>query len=204
VTVLYIVTYIDVQRSSTSVGAALIRQYRDASVTEAGNERVDVLLETSRPNRFVMIEVWKDPSSLESHEKAEHTAQFRTRLSAIHNSPFDRRVHDGFAIGPAPAAARGETLYVVTHVDVPPPRRDETEQLLRGLAGPSRSDEGNARYDVFQQHPPRTNHFTVFAVWKDRDAFDSHEMKDHTRGFREALGPMLGAPYDERLYKPLD
>jgi len=34
----------------------------------------------------------------------------------------------------------------------------------------------------------------------DRNAFDAHEGKLHTRQFREALAPMLGAPYDERLY----
>jgi quinol monooxygenase YgiN len=56
------------------------------------------------------------------------------------------------------------------------------------------------RYEVFQQTPSR-NHFTVFAVWKDRKSFDSHETKTYIRGI--PLGPMLGAPYDERLYKPL-
>ena len=94
-------------------------------------------------------------------------------------------------------------LVVVTHVDVPPPRREETEALLRALVEPSRQEDGNVRYDVFQQLTPRTNHFTVFAIWSDVHAFGSHEAKPHTRAFREALGPMLGAPYDERLYLPL-
>lgn len=203
-TMFYVATYIDVQPSSTSQGIVLIKQYREAGRTEAGNAGVDALQETSRPNRFVIIEVWKDQSSFEAHEKTEQAAQFRARLRAIHNSPYDQRVHHGFAVGPVPGAAGREAVCAVTHVDVPPPRKDETEVLLKGLADPSRKDEGNMRYDVFQQHAPRTNHFTVFAVWKDRIAFDSHEMKPHTRQFREALGPMLGAPYDERLYKPLD
>ena len=93
-------------------------------------------------------------------------------------------------------------MSAVTHVDVPPPRKDETESLLKRLAEESRKDEGNVRYEVFQQTASR-NHFTVFAVWKNRKAFDSHEMKAHTRQFREALGPLLGAPYDERLFTPL-
>jgi quinol monooxygenase YgiN len=92
---------------------------------------------------------------------------------------------------------------VVTHVDVPPPRTDETEALLRRLADESRRDDGSLRYDVLQQTPPRTNHFTTVEVWQDRKAFDAHQMKAHTRQSREVLGPMLGAPYDERLYMPL-
>jgi quinol monooxygenase YgiN len=150
-----------------------------------------------------MIEAWKDESSFRVHEVAEPTVQFRSRLRAIHNSPYDQRVHHGFALGPEPAAGIGK-LSVVTHVDVPPPRKDETEVLLNNLAGQSRQDKGNVRYDVFQQMAPRTNHFTVFAAWNDDIAFAANQMAPHTRQFREALGPLLGAPYDERLYTLLD
>jgi len=75
--------------------------------------------------------------------------------------------------------------------------------LLKSLAEQSRKENGNVVYDVFQQKAPRTNHFTVFATWNNDEAFASHEMQPHTRQFREALAPMLGAPYDERLYSRL-
>jgi quinol monooxygenase YgiN len=199
----YVATYVDVQLSSTNEGLVIIQQYRKASRAETGNAGVDVVQEIGRPNRFVIVEVWKDRSSFESHQQAEHTVQFRTRLKAIHNSPYDQRVHQGFAIDPRPLASKPDMWFVVTHVDVPPPRRDATEALLKRLAEESRNDGGNVRYDVFQQ-APQTNHFTVFAVWNNRKAFDSHEAKADTRQFREALGPMLGAPYDERLYRPVN
>ena len=198
--VFYVATYVDVQLSSKNLGIALTYEYREASSTERGNSNIDVVQETGRPNRFVIIEVWKDQSSFEAHEQAEYTARFRARLKAIHNSPYDQRVHHGLAIDPRPPAAGPDIVFVLTHVDVPPQRKDEAEVLLKRLAEESRKDEGNVRYDVFQQTAPRTNHFTVFAAWKDRKAFDSYEVKPHTRQFREALGPMLGAPYDERLY----
>jgi quinol monooxygenase YgiN len=201
-TALYVATYIDVQLSSTEQSVALIRQYREASRIEPGNSGVDVVREIGRPNRFVIIEVWKDQSSFDAHERAGHTSQFRSKLKAIHNSPFDQRVHRGFAIDPRPPAAGRDIVSAVTHVDVPPQRTNETELLLKSLAEESRKDEGNVRYEVFQQAAAR-NHFTIFAVWKDRKALDSHETRAHTRQFREALGPMLGAPYDERLYTPL-
>jgi quinol monooxygenase YgiN len=202
-TMLYIATYIDVQLSSTNSGTALILQYCEAARKEKGNSGAEVVHEFGRPNHFVVVEVWNDQPSFEAHERAEHTVQFRNKLKAIHNSPYDQRVHLGFAIDPRRSPAGRETVSVVTHVDVPPPRKDETEALLKGLAEESRKDDGNLQYDVFQQTAPRTNHFTLFAVWQDRKAFDSHEMKPHTRESREVLAPMLGAPYDERLYAPL-
>lgn len=203
-TEVYVATYTDIEPISGSQGIALIRQYREASRAEGGNSSIDAVQEIIRPNRFVIIEVWKDPSSFEAHENAGHTSQFRTSLKAIHNSPYDQRVHHAFAMDLRPLGAAGDTLRVVTHIDVPPPRRDETEVFLKSIAEESRRDEGNLRYEVFQQNAPRTNHFTVSATWQDRKSFDLHEAKPHTRQFREALGPMLGAPYDERLYKPLD
>jgi|SRR5262245_43443452 len=199
---LYIATYLDIKRDSTLEGVALLVLYRD-SPARAGDSIIEVLQETSRPNRFVIIESCKDPSAFDDRETAEQTLEFRTKLKAIHSSPYDQRVHHGFAVGVSTGATTRDSLCVVTHVDVPPPRKDETEVLLKRLAEESRKDEGNIRYDVFQQMPPRTNHFTIFAAWKDTGAFESHELRPYRLEIREALWPLLGAPYDERLYKPL-
>ena len=91
----------------------------------------------------------------------------------------------------------------MTHVDVPPPFRDKTVPLLQQLAESSRRDAGNLRFEV-QQQANRPNHFTVVEVWADTKAYDAHVMASHTRQFRDQLGPMSGALYDERLYKPVD
>jgi quinol monooxygenase YgiN len=197
----YVATYIDADPNSIREAAAVIEQYRKATSSEAGSQRVDVIQEISRPNRWVVIEAWADESSFDAHEKGSATASFRDKIKAIQNSPYDQRVHHAWTVGTPPAAAVGrDALSVVTHIDVPPPRREEAEALLKTLAEASRRESGNVRYDVYQQYPARTNHFTVFAVWKDRTAFDAHDASVHTRRFREALGPMLGALYDERLY----
>jgi len=197
----YTAIYIDVQPSHTSGALELLNGYRERTRSEAGNSSIDVLREISRANRFVVIEAWKDEDSFRAHESSAHVQDFRAALSLIHNSPYDQRVHHEFAVSTPTAATTGEQYCVVTHVDVPPPRKEETEVLLRALADDSRRGEGNIRYDIFQQNAPRTNHFTVFAIWKDENAFASYEMAPNTRKFREALGPMLGAPYDERLFR---
>lgn len=196
----YVATYVDVQAASTNQGAALIKEYRETTRAEKGNLAIDVVRETGRPSRSVVVEVWNDASSFETHEKAGHTIQFRTKLKAIQNSPYDQRVHKGLSVDPRPWSFERGGVSVVTHVDVPPQSREQAQALLAHLAEASRNDEGNLRYDAFQESPSRTNHFTIFAMWKDRKAFDSHETKAHARQFREAIAPMLGAPYDERLY----
>src|SRR5262249_4207858 len=146
---LYVATYIDLQLNSTNQGIALMKRYREAVHSEKGNSSIDIVQEIGRPNRFVIVEIWKDDASFEAHEKAPQTAQFRNALKAIHNSPYDQRVHRGLAIDPRAWASLGpNTVSVVTHVDVPPPRAAETEVLLKRSAEDSRKDEGSVRYDI--------------------------------------------------------
>ena len=40
-------------------------------------------------------------------------------------------------------------------------------------------------------------------IWRNRAAYNAHIAAASTRDFREKLGPMSGALYDERLYKRL-
>jgi len=194
---MYVATYVDVQPAQTANAVKLLTEY-----AKAGS--VEVFQEVFRRNRFVMIEAWQDDAAFQAHEGAGDSVQFRSNLKAIHNSPYDQRVHQSFSVELKGREANAGAFVVVTHVDVPPPRREETEVLLRRLAEHSRGDDGAIRYDIFQQNAPRTNHFTVFAVWRDEKAFASHELQPHTREFREGLGPMLGAPYDERFYRRVD
>jgi len=200
----YVATYIDVKRDAQAEAVTLIRRYCETTASENGSRWISAVQETFRPNRFVILEGWQDDTAQQAHDGAAHTSQFRARLNVIHNSPYDQRIHHEFAAGlESPKIDSPGAFHVVTHVDVPPPRKDETEKLLRDLAAESDKEAGNLRFDVFQQLAPRTNHFTVYAVWTDDRAFEAHELKPHTRQFREALGPLLGAPYDERLFKAL-
>jgi quinol monooxygenase YgiN len=197
----HIATYVDFDPKFTSQGIELLKKYEQLTGVEEGSTEVILLQEIIRQNRFVIVETWRDETAFKAHEAAAPLgALLRSTLKAIHNSPYDQRIHHMFSVERARSDLKG-ALCIVTHVDVPPPRKDETEVLLTKEAAESRTDEGNVRYDVFQQNAPRTNHFTVFAVWKDEQAFIAHQASAHTRGFREALGPMLGAPYDERLFE---
>jgi quinol monooxygenase YgiN len=198
----YIATYLEVVPTAVKDGGGLLKQYRDASRKDAGNQRMELVQEIGRPTRFVLLAVWTDQKAFEAHGKAAHTAQFRDKFKSVHAAPYDERVHSGMAVADK-GAVRGGSIVVVTHVDVPPPFKDTTVPLLQQLAEASRKDAGNQRFEV-QQQGNRPNHFTVVEQWADQKAYDAHVMAAHTRQFRDKLGPMSGALYDERLYRAVD
>ena len=199
----YLATYVEVMPASVQDGTALLQHYREASRKEAGNQRFELLQEIGRANRFVILETWSDQSALDGHQKSAQTAQFRDEIKAIQSSPNDERVNNGLYVGPVDAARATDAVYVVTHVNVVPPRKDDCMALLKDMAEETRKDGGNLIYEVLQQ-PNRLNHFTVAEIWKDRNALDAHQMTAHTRQFREKLAPMAGALYDERFYKSVN
>lgn len=199
----YVVTYLEVRPASTAAACTLSLQYVQATRADVGNVAVDAFQEIGRSNRFVIIESWRDPASFSEHERAAHTLEFRQRLEPIERSPYDQRIGHGFAVDPMPAAAGPRALYVVTHVDVPGPQREATEKLLQALFASGRANPGHVRYDIYQQDDPHTNHFTIYAAWNAPRAFEAYGNSAQWREFREALAPLLGAPFDERLYRPI-
>jgi quinol monooxygenase YgiN len=201
-TPIHAVTYIEVAAASPKNAIALLKQYRDASRNESGNMRAEVAQEIGRANRFVVVEIWKDQGALDAHGKSPGTTAFRDKLKPIQNAPYDERVHNAFNVGPNDATAK-RAIVVVSHVDVPPPKKDDVIAALNPLADASRKSPGNLRFEVVQQ-TSRPNHFTVIEVWKDQKSYDAARGDGVQRQFREKLGPMLGALYDERLYRPVE
>ena len=199
----YVVTYVDVMPNATNSGAALLQHYGDASGNENGNLRTIVLQEMARPNRFAMLEMWKDKATSDAHDKASSSAELIQKLKAIGNAPFDRRLSNGLYVDSQNSEKQRDAIYVLTHVDVVSPSKDDCMTLLKSMSVDTPEDSGNISYSVLQQ-ANRPNHFTVFEVWANRKALDTHATVAHTRVFREKVSPMAGALYDERFYKALD
>ncbi len=199
----YVVTYVDVMPNATNPGAAALRHYRDASRKESGNLRIDVLQEIARPNRFAIVEIWKDKAASEAHDKASTSADLVERLKTVGNAPFDRRINNGLYVASSGGVRQPNAIYVLTHVDVGPASKDGCMALLKAMSVDAPTDSGNIGYMVLQQ-ANRANHFAVFEVWANRKALDGHAEAAHTRAFREKLSPMAGALYDERFYRSLD
>jgi quinol monooxygenase YgiN len=196
----YSVTYAEVLPTSRAEGLAALTSYREAARQEPGNLRCEVVSRVGQPHQFVILEVWQDQAAFETHAKSQSTTQTREKLQAIRNAPIDERVHTGVSTGPLAPGAAGDAVYVVTHVDVIPPRKDDGLAALTALGDAARAEPGNLRFEVVQQ-TNRPNHFTVIEIWKDAKAVEAHSMTEATRRFRDALGPMSGALYDERFFK---
>lgn len=199
----YGATYVEVAPGAIPQGNALLQALGAASRKEDGNLGFHIVQERDRRNRFAALEAWKDQASFEAHRKGKAYGDFDEKLAAIRTAPPDERVNNGLApAGRLPEPSRG-SIWVVTHVDVPPTSKDACIAELKTLAEASRKEPGNLAFGVTQQ-ANRPNHFTVVEVWQDQKAFDAHAVAAHTKKFRAALGPMLGAPYDDRVYAAVE
>jgi quinol monooxygenase YgiN len=198
----YMVTYIEVAPSAQADVADLLRTIAAASRKEAGNERYDVLQRIGRDNQFAILEAWTDLKAAEAHVGGAALKQFRDKLKPLQISFYDERPSNGIAVAPASAEVGKDAVYAITHVDVIPPKKDECIVMLKKLADDTRKEPGSLQFEAWQQNN-RANHFTVTEIWKSRAAIDGHVVTASTKEFREKLGPMSGALYDERLYKSL-
>ena len=198
----YVVTYIEVLPSSQGEATGLLKQVAAASRKEAGNERYDILQRIDRKNQFVILEAWTDLKAAEAHAGGDALKQFKDKLKPLQASFYDERPSNGIAVAPAPASVGKGSIYSVTHVDVIPPSKDDCIVMLKKLADDTRKEPNAERFEAWQQNN-RANHFTVTEIWKNRAAHDAHVAAATTTEFREKLGPMSGALYDERLYRSL-
>jgi len=200
----YIVSYFETTPAAQNEAAALARAFGEASRNDAGNLRFDVVQRIGQPNHFAVIEAWKDAQAQSAHAGAAHTKQFRDKLNPLLRAPYDERPHSGLAVGPMLATGvNRDSIYVVTHVDYIPTGKDAGIELIKALSEASRKDDGNLRFETLQQSS-RPNHLTLYEIWKDPKAVDSHGVTSHTKLFREKTTPISGALFDERFYKSLN
>ena len=203
----YVVTYFEAGPAAATAVAGTLKQYAAATRKEDGNTGFVTgfvaLRESGRPGRFAFVEGWRDKKALDAHGAAAKALQ--DQLQAQLAAPFDVRPSSGLAVATALAGvdqAMATAVFVLTHVDVPPPAKDDCIALLKQMTDNSRKDAGVLRFDILQQDS-RPNHFTVVEGWRDRKAHDAHVMIDHTRDFRRKLTPMSGSLYDERAYEAI-
>jgi len=199
----YVVSYLDVAPAARGMATSLLRQLASASRKDEGNMRFDILQRAAPSNQFAIVAIWKDQKAYDAHLAASHTKEFREKVKPQLISAIDDRVHTGMEIAATPAGKNGRgAVVVVTHVDVPPPKKDECIAALKTLVADSRKDPGSVRFDVFQQGN-RPNHFSVVEIWKSQSAYEAHITAVSTKKFRDQLTPMSGALYDERLYRAI-
>jgi len=103
----------------------------------------------------------------------------------------------------AQGQATHDRIYVVTHVDIIPPKAADGTKLVQQYVVDTRKDPGLVRVEAGSEIS-RGNHISIVEVWQNKKAFDEHVAAAHTRQFRQQIDPMLGSPYDERLHQSLE
>jgi quinol monooxygenase YgiN len=197
------VTYLEVMPSAKADAVKLIKEVAAASRKEPGNLRYEVLQRMDRDNQFAILEAWNDPKALETHGSGAAMTQFRDKLKPLRSGPYDERPSLPITVAPPATAGTPGAVYVITHVDVTPNFKDPTIDMLKKFTDDSRKEPASVRFEVWQQNN-RANHFTVTEIWKDRPAIDNHIVTASTKEFREKLGPMSGALFDDRFYKSIE
>jgi quinol monooxygenase YgiN len=200
---IYIVTYIDVLPRQKAQGIKALKQFRSACANEPGNMRCEAVQRMEQQNEFALLEVWKDQKAYQTHA-AGAGAQLREKLKPILASPYDERLHTGLSVLPPQPAPNGRIVYAVTHVDAVPGKETSAIPILTRMAETGREEQGNGRLEMLRQLAPLTNHFTLVEIWSNKRLLENHQAQTVTMQFRDTLQPLLGAPYDERLYKILD
>ena len=192
----YAVTYIEVEPAQADAARRLLARYREA-LKDKGPLAFAVFEQIGRPNHFAIVEQWPSAKAREDNAASAASRDFRAALAPLLIAPYDERPH--FALSTGTRAATPTAVYVVTHADIVPPKREEGAAEVRKLAEASRGTAGNIGFDALVQ-ASRLNHLTLVEAWTDAAAREAHSAAAPTRSFRSAFGPMSGALYDERLY----
>mgnify|MGYP006277155015 FL=1 len=92
------------------------------------------MVEIGQSNRCALLETWTD----EEAQKLQHSEAAREDLEL---APPDVRLHHPWSMGNvAPEGA--DAVFVLTHVDVPPPQLPALEAMFRPFVEASRAEKG--------------------------------------------------------------
>jgi quinol monooxygenase YgiN len=202
----YAVTYIEVEPVQADAARRLLARYREALKDnipkDGGVLELAVFEQIGRPNHFAIVERWPSAKAREDNAASAPRQAFRSALTPLLIAPYDERPHFALSVASPPSGASPATpagVFVITHVDLVPPKREDGVAAVRTLAERSAGAAGNLRFDALVQ-ASRPNHLTLVEGWTDAAAQEAHSASDAARSFRTTLGPMSGALYDERLY----
>jgi quinol monooxygenase YgiN len=197
-------TFIEVRVDARGHAGGVLRQ--QAGVLREHTSwpgQIILLQEVSRPERFALVEREKaDALTDVVREMHSVTEPLTEDLTA----PPDLRMNREFGeVAPATGAkpdARAN-VYVVAHLDIGGPDRARAEAALRQLSAAARQSEGNLGFDIWQQ-TDHANHFNLIGGWLSESQFHAFRASRAAREFRQTVGPLLGSPYDERLFRRVD
>ena len=196
-----VLTYLEFGPSSTTNAIAAMKTYRDASRRETGATTVDIYQEAGHQHRFVLREIWQDRAAYDRHAMAASSSQFAAAVRPIHFGPIYTSVHIEYWMSPVKQGGGANDAFVITHVDVGGMNVPRLKEMLDKMGPASVNDQGLVRYEILDEVPAHPNHFRFFEQWSSEANWAAHHSSPHARQFRNDVTPILGTPYDQRLYR---
>jgi quinol monooxygenase YgiN len=198
----FVVVYVEFKPADARAGGDVLQQLDARAEDSAGVIRFDVLQQIDRPNFFALFEVWSNAQTFEDFQNSSETQAVLTQLTPLLEAPLDQRPGNLLtgAVNPRSKHARGRQIFVITHVDVDPQFVGQARPLLDTFVNDSLNDPEVQTFALLSQ-TPTPNHFQLIETFANLKAFEDHLSAQHTVDLRTNIDPLLGAPYDERLYQ---
>ena len=198
----FVVVYVEFKPANARAGGDVLQQLDAHAEDSAGVIRFDVLQQTDRPNFFALFEVWSNAQTFEDFQNSSETQAILTQLTPLLDAPLDQRPGNLLTgiVNPRSRHAQARQIFVITHVDVDPQFVPQAQPLLNTFVADSLNDPGVQTFALLSQ-TPTLNHFQLVETFANLRAFEDHLSEQHTVDFRTNIDPLLGAPYDERLYQ---
>ncbi|RFZ39729.1 putative monooxygenase [Mycobacterium marinum] len=83
-----------------------------------------------------------------------------------------------------------------------PEKRADLRVLLAGMVGPTRSEEGCRRYDLYEAPPD--GELVLIERYDDQAALEHHRTTEHYLNYRAQLSALLASPITVSVLAPLD
>lgn len=210
------VTYQEVRASSVAGATALMhrlatdeRNSIQSACGSDGNPHVQILQELERAERWVRLE-WTcdavDPDALPA------IAADVSALQALQAAPVQILPHHELSgvsgtqhVPWADLERAHNAVYEVTHVDLDAAGASLSgiDDAIRRYISAARATRGNLRAEAWRLDG-HANHSTLLLVWNTRIDRERFAAGAESHRFRAQIGPYLGAPYDDRLYRQID
>lgn len=158
--------------------------------------------ELGRPERFVLLEVWDSEASLRAQRATPGILSLADQLNAFSAGYEDRRLLEARNAADGASTDFDAAVQTIAHLDLAQPMPADGEQFLDELAAQLRTLPGNLGAQLLRQSN-RGDHLTLWTQWQDENAWRAALGSALLRKVRGIIGPQLGSPFDERLYRSL-
>jgi quinol monooxygenase YgiN len=197
----YLMIYVEVVPSASARAIAMMKEYRDTSRKEAGANFIDIYQEAGQTHRFILSEIWQNRAIAKAHTDGPALGALFSKLKPIEIGPSDIRIHQAHMVTP-PKTPKANDVFIISHVDVAGQGNlAKLITMLNTLGEASQKDNGMVRYEILDEVPAHANHFRVYEEWTSMATWEAHNLATHAQAYHDALLPLLGTPYDQRLYR---